>query len=228
MKLKKTLKQVWYFIWESDSIWSWLVNIVLAFVIIKFLVYPGLGFLLQTDYPVVAVVSGSMEHKTPHPCNDYDRKTNICNSYDKQRYYLCDKTFSDKQKVDSDFFWKTCGHWYENNTQITKEDFKDFEFSNGFNTGDIMVLKGISPEKIEEGNVIVYMSHSASYPIIHRVVDIKKMGEIYTFVTKGDHNSAADPLVDQKYVIGKAVLRIPLLGWIKIGFVRLIQTATGM
>jgi signal peptidase I len=72
------------------------------------------------------------------------------------------------------------------------------------------------------------MSHSASYPIIHRVVDIKKMGEIYTFVTKGDHNSAADPLVDQKYVIGKAVLRIPLLGWIKIGFVRLIQTATGM
>ena len=61
-ELKSVLKTIWNFIWNDDSIWSWLVNIVLAFVIIKFIVYPGLGFLLSTDYPIVAVVSSSMEH----------------------------------------------------------------------------------------------------------------------------------------------------------------------
>ncbi|HZX44475.1 MAG TPA: signal peptidase I [Candidatus Nanoarchaeia archaeon] len=61
-ELKKKMKKLWWFIWEDNSIWSWLVNIVLAFVLIKFLVYPGLGLLFGTGYPIVAVVSGSMEH----------------------------------------------------------------------------------------------------------------------------------------------------------------------
>ena len=61
-KVKKRLKKIWYFIWEDNSIWSWIVNIILAFVLIKFIVYPGLGFLLSTSHPVVAVVSESMEH----------------------------------------------------------------------------------------------------------------------------------------------------------------------
>ena len=61
-EVRKLLKKVWYFIWEDNSIWSWIVNIILAFVLIKFIVYPGLGFLLTTSHPVVAVVSESMEH----------------------------------------------------------------------------------------------------------------------------------------------------------------------
>ena len=60
--LKKVLKKFWHFIWEEDSLLSWIVNVILAFVIIKFIVYPGLGFLLSTTHPVVAVVSESMEH----------------------------------------------------------------------------------------------------------------------------------------------------------------------
>ena len=61
-KVKKDLRKIWYFIWEDNSIWSWIVNVILAFVLIKFIVYPGLGFLLTTSHPVVAVVSESMEH----------------------------------------------------------------------------------------------------------------------------------------------------------------------
>src|SRR3989338_2199309 len=57
------LKKIWKFIWHDDSILSWIVNIVLAFLIVKFLVYPGLGLILGgTSHPIVAVVSGSMEH----------------------------------------------------------------------------------------------------------------------------------------------------------------------
>lgn len=55
--------KAWYFIWEEDSALSWIVNIILAYVLIRFLLYPGIGLLLNTSYPVVAVVSDSMEHK---------------------------------------------------------------------------------------------------------------------------------------------------------------------
>ena len=61
-KLRRTLKKLWHFIWEDNSIWSWIANIVIAFVLIKFIVYPGLGFAFSTSHPVVAVVSESMEH----------------------------------------------------------------------------------------------------------------------------------------------------------------------
>jgi len=63
MKKKKNIfGKIWYFIWEEDSMLSWIVNLILAFILIKFIVYPGLGFVLGTEYPIVAVVSRSMEH----------------------------------------------------------------------------------------------------------------------------------------------------------------------
>ena len=60
---KKVMKKLWWFLWKDDSALSWIVNIILAFVLVKFLIYPGIGFLLGTTHPVVAVVSGSMEHE---------------------------------------------------------------------------------------------------------------------------------------------------------------------
>jgi len=62
-KAMPALKKVWHFIWHDDSIWSWLVNLVLAFVLIKFIVFPVLGLIFSTGYPIVAVVSSSMEHQ---------------------------------------------------------------------------------------------------------------------------------------------------------------------
>jgi len=216
MNWKRLWKKTWYFIWESDSILSWIVNIILAFVIIKFLVYPGLGFIMQTSHPVVAVVSGSMEHKTVYPCIKMDNSGCIQKNYD--YYGMCGKSFEEKQDVDLNFFWETCGEWYSENTDITLNDFSDFKLKNGFNKGDIMVLRGIEPEKIQIGDTIVYTGTS-SYPIIHRVVKIQ---EGNTFITKGDHNSGSDSPINEKQIIGKAVFRVPLLGWIKIGFVKLI------
>lgn len=55
-------RKVWHFIWHDDSFLSWVVNIIIAFVLIKYIIYPGLGFVLGTPFPVVAVVSNSMEH----------------------------------------------------------------------------------------------------------------------------------------------------------------------
>jgi len=192
-ELKGTLKKIWWFIWEDDSIWSWIVNIILAFVLIKYIVYPGLGLLLSTSYPIVAVVSGSMEH---------------------------DGSF--------DNWWELQGNWYLNN-DIIKEEFVDFDFKNGFNKGDIMILYGKSSENIDMGDVVVFRSKRPD-PIIHRVVKKWEINGGYSFQTKGDHNadsikssSLDETSITEEQLLGNAVVRVPLLGYIKIWFVELIR-----
>ncbi len=199
MAFKQTIKKIWHFIWEEDSIWSWLVNLALAFILIKFIVYPGLGLLLGTSFPVVAVVSGSMEHDGSF--DEWFQSPAYCGSFCSQE------------------------EWYAFYS-ITEEEFKEFSFKNGFNKGDIMVLQGIEPKNIKSGDVIVFISREGYDPIIHRVVSItgdETTGFVYQ--TKGDHNSDSgdiDMEIAESSVIGKAIFRIPLLGWIKILFVEFI------
>jgi len=202
MKLKKTLKKLWWFIWEDDSIWSWIVNLILAFVLIKFIVYPGLGFLLGTSFPVVAVVSGSMEHD---------------GSFDTwwQSEAYCNVPCTQED-------------WYSLK-EISKDNFKTFRFKNGFNKGDIMVLQGVQPKNIKIGDVLVFVSQQSADPIIHRVVDLTS-NEYITIQTKGDHNADSgdiDKNIGEDAIIGKAVFRIPFVGWIKIAFVEIISLFIG-
>src|SRR3989344_2683697 len=138
-------KKIWRFIWYDDSLLSWIVSILLAFIIVKFIIFPGLGFLLNTQLPVVAVVSGSMEHN-----GDFDK------------------------------FWERQGSWYEEN------------------------------------------------PIINRLVKINDG----SYQTKGDNNQDSfkelnETNINPGNVIGKAFLRIPYLGWVKIGFTNLISYLPG-
>ncbi len=204
-------KKIWHFLWHDNSIWSWIANILIAFILIKFIVYPGLGYMLDTKYPVVAVVSGSMEHKVV--------KDGL------GRYTLCGQTFKDSGFAQFDFFWETCGKWYVQNTNVTKEQFADFKFRNGFNTGDIMLLSGANEGTVRLGDVLVYQS-SRPDPIIHRVVKIMQVNGKYTYQTKGDHNPGSNPdevSIPHDRVIGKAVFRIPWLGYVKIGAVKFVQ-----
>jgi signal peptidase I len=208
-QLKHYLKKIWWFIWESDSIWSWIVNIILAFILIKFIVYPGLGLMLQTTHPIVAVVSGSMEH---------------------------DGSF-DQWWASQAYCQTTCAQadWYSE-IGITKEQFKKFPFKNGFNKGDIMILWGTPAEKLKIGDILVFQSQSKPDPIIHRIIKIEKNDNIYYFQTKGDHNidsyeQIGETNISQDITVGykkyekssKAVIRIPLLGYVKIAFVELLK-----
>ena len=192
-KLKKQIGKIWYFVWEDNSIWSWIVNIILAFVLIKFIVYPGLGFLLSTSHPVVAVVSESMEHN-----------------------------------IGFDEWWEKNKEWYIENG-IDKEYFEKFSLKNGFNKGDIMVLVGRDAENVAVGDIIVFRSDRKD-PIIHRVVKKMHSGNEVYFQTKGDNNKdviknkALDETnIHQDNVIGKAVIKIPFLGYIKIWFVEILK-----
>jgi signal peptidase I len=198
VKWKTALKKLWWFIWEDDSLASWIVNIVLAFILIKFIVYPGLGLVFGTSYPVVAVVSGSMEHD---------------GSFDTwwQSQAYCATGYCTQEE------------WYAEQS-ITKDQFKRFIFPNGFNTGDIIVLIGKDPQKIKVGDVIVFQSDKP-YPIIHRVITKRIETGKVVFNTKGDHNAAKGPddtEISEERLIGKAIFRIPYLGWIKIVFFKAV------
>ncbi|MBW2989567.1 signal peptidase I [Candidatus Woesearchaeota archaeon] len=192
-KIKAVLRKTWWFIWEDDSIWSWIVNIILAFILIKFIVYPGLGFLLKTNYPIVAVVSSSMEHSGKF--NNW---------------------------------WTSQGSWY-NEIGISESQFSNFDFKNGFNKGDIMILYGKKSHNILIGDVIVFKSRRPD-PIIHRVVKKWELDGSYYFQTKGDHNEDSirsvtldETKISEEQLLGKATIRIPLLGYVKIWFVSLIH-----
>jgi signal peptidase I len=196
MEIKKYLKAVWHFIWVEDSWLSWIVNVLLAFIIIKFLVYPGLGFALGTNYPIVAVVSSSMEHPV-----GFDDWWNLpsCNDQTSQGQLL--EAFG-----------------------IDKNEFLDFPFTGGFNKGDIMIL--YSPKILKIGDILTFNANTRNDPIIHRIVGVKEQNGKMYYQTKGDNNCGSadfEKSVTSEQAIGKAVWRIPLLGWIKIGFVNLIQ-----
>ena len=226
---KRLLKKVWHFIWDDNSVWSWIVNIVLAFVLIKFIVYPVLGYVLSTTHPVVAVVSSSMEHRTVRSCA-VSNPTELFNvdssSCDNYRYTMCGNAYKIEKSFNLQGYWNECGKWYKNNHGIAEERFSSFPFKNGFNKGDIMVLKGMKADKINIGDVIVFFSNKRD-PIIHRVVKKnEKDGKVY-FQTKGDNNEDSirstmldETNVSQEVIIGKAVLRVPFLGYIKIWFVQ--------
>jgi signal peptidase I len=230
---KTRWQKIWYFIWDDDSIWSWIVNIIIAFILIKFLVYPGLGLFFGSTHPVVAVVSGSMEHKTVHPCLAYEQNQGSlqggmqCKTINKEVYGICGVNFDENKRVNLDFFWETCGEFYKT-YNINKLDFEEFDFKNGFNTGDIMVLFGFKPEKVGVGDVIVFRStnQNQAEPIIHRVIKVWQEDGMYYYKTKGDHNSdthSFEATIGEDRVIGKAVFRIPFLGNIKIWFVQLLS-----
>ena len=195
-EMRKNLRKVWHFIWEDNSIWSWIVNIILAFILIKFIVYPVLGLALGTSHPVVAVVSGSMEHNG----------------------------------MVFEQWWEKNKDWYLQNG-IGKEDFEQFSLKNGFNKGDIMILAGRNADHIKIGDVIVF-ANGKKDPIIHRIVKrTDKDGTIY-FQTKGDNNKDSiktqqldETNIAENEIIGKAALRVPLLGYIKIGFVEMLKLA---
>lgn len=120
-----------------------------------------------------------------------------CSMYHEQRY---------------EGWWSQNALWYETEHDVGKEDFDQFPFRTGLNKGDIVFVSGRGGYDL--GDIIIFRS-SYTYPLIHRVVSLDPLA------TKGDHNPMHLPDeqdIPSEAVLGKAVARIPALGWIKLIF----------
>ena len=125
----------------------------------------------------------------------------------------------DHNGLDFNSWWEQNKDWYMNHN-ITKEEFQSYNLKHGFNKGDIMVLRSVKNREV--GDVIVYQKVSSQDPpIIHRAVTINGN----SIQTKGDNVDRIQSFeqdIKNDALIGKAVLRVPYLGYIKIIFVDLI------
>jgi signal peptidase I len=195
---RKILKKTWHFIWEDNSIWSWIVNVILAFVLIKFIVYPGLGFVLNTSHPVVAVVSRSMEHNFV--------------SFDK--WWDLNKDWYLQKGVTKEDFEK-----FPFKNGFNKGDIfilhgkrcEDLEI------GEIVIFQSSRPDPIIHRVVKKWEDEDHCY------LQTKGDNNIDSIKTPDlDETRIGD---DQ--IIGKASFRVPYLGYIKIGFVCAIYGVQG-
>lgn len=169
------LSKFWEFL-KKDTFSSWLVSLVLIFILIKFLLFPLLSLITGTSLPLVVVESCSMHHS-----------------------------------ADFDSWWDQNGLWYEKQG-IRKSIFESFTLKNGFTKGDIILVKG--PGQVKQGDIIIFLA-GTQYPVIHRVVGTSPLN------TKGDNNIDQldiEKTIEPSNVLGKAVGKIPLLGWVKLIF----------
>ena len=236
-KYLEQLKKFWHYLWYDDSLMSYVLNFALAFLFIKFIFFPSIGFALNNDYPVVAIVSGSMEHKFAPKTDSYGRS--LLNKDGTYTYALCGETYKKEKKlfnfdknVNLSEFWGECGNYYEKNFNISMEQFGEFKYKNGLNIGDVMILYGKDPKEIEIGDVLVFEPQSALFfethgPVIHRVV--RKWQDDsgdWHFRTKGDHNDQSfvnfENDIHEDKVIGVGSVRIPFIGYAKIALNRVM------
>ncbi len=198
MTFKEVAKKTWDFLWNDDSLLSWIVSLALAFIIVKFIFFPLLSLIFATQLPLVVVESGSMHHPGSFVGNAIGLQNNF------------------------ELWWQEKGSWYESQG-INKEQAEDWPLKTGLEIGDIVLVSGHG--KPEIGDIIIFNANQ-KHPLIHRIVDIENRdGEIY-YSTKGDNNSGqlvSEKEIPKNALIGKAILRIPKLGWVKLVFVKILQ-----
>lgn len=196
MDWKKTLKKVWHFIWEDNSIWSWIANVIIAFVLIKFIVYPGLGLILSTGYPIVAVVSSSMHHSAGF-----------------EPWWADNANWYEANGIPKNKFLSY--------TYLDGFNKGDIMILNGrnpkdINMGDILVFKTGRPDPIIH-RVVKKTDVSGKY--VFQTKGDNNMDSIRDL-------SLDETNIKENQVIGVAVFRVPYLGYIKIWFVEMIQFIT--
>lgn len=195
MEFKETLKSIWNFLWNDNSLLSWIVSLALAFVIVKFVFFPLLSLIFASSMPLVVVESSSMHH----PGTFIGNAIGLQDSFES--------------------WWSQAQSWYESRN-INESQAESWPLRTGLEIGDIVLVSGHGD--LEIGDIIVFNANQA-HPIIHRIVNITEIQGVKYYSTKGDNNSGqlpAEMSIPESAVIGKALMKVPKLGWIKLVFVK--------
>src|SRR3989338_9186340 len=192
-KIKKTWKKIWHFIWEDNSVWSWIVNIIVAFVLIKFVVYPGLGLMLSTSHPVVAVVSDSMDHRT-----NFD-----------EWWVRQEKFYNDYDITKEEFL----SYGFKNGFNKGDIMILGGKSADKISVGEVIVFNSGKPDPIihrvvrkwqDDGKYFFQTKGDANIASIKR-------------------SDLDETRVSEDQLIGVSLFKVPWLGWVKIMFVEAIN-----
>lgn len=192
------LKRFWYIVWEDESLLGWIISLIFAFLIIKFIFFPGLALVFGASMPLVVVESSSMHHPGNFIAN----------------YFQSDSLFQE--------WWQQSGKWYED-INIDEQQAEKWSLKNGLEIGDVIIVWRVGELKI--GDIIVFEANQ-KYPIIHRIVNISEVNGRKVYSTKGDNNIGQlfiEQRIPEDSIIGRAVFRFPLIGWVKLIFVKMLD-----
>ena len=189
-----SFRKAWNFVWNDESLLGWLISLILIFLVIKFIFFPLLSLTLGTYLPLVVVESESMSHDA-FVFGEFDS------------------------------WWEDNHGWYET-FGISRDEARVWSLKSGLQKGDIAVILGYrGNDKPKVGDVIVFEA-GQRHPIIHRVISIEMIdGELF-FDTKGDGNSqqiSLDKKIPEDAVIGRAIVKVPKVGYIKLFFVEIMN-----
>ena len=162
--LAARLKQIWENEYFKTAV------MIMVIIVIVFGFWYGSQLVLNTQYPALAVASGSM-------CT-------LPGSY--------------------------CDGWFH-------------PFETTLHIGDLIIVQGINPEKINaapypDGDIIVFHQPQAGGElIVHRAIEKQVINDKISFKTKGDGNAGPDSsMVPEDNVVGRVVLRVPWVGHIAL------------
>jgi signal peptidase len=86
------------------------------------------------------------------------------------------------------------------------------------NVGDIIIVRGVDPQTVTVGTIIIFHSPvDYEMPIVHRVVAIDHQGNSIFFETRGDNNPVPDGWrVPAQNLMGVYVTKIPYIGLLSL------------
>ena len=91
-----------------------------------------------------------------------------------------------------------------------------------------MLLWRANEENLDVGDILIFQGNKVQ-PIIHRVVNSWEEDGLVYYQTKGDHNNGiitgayGEEKIGMERVLGKGLIRIHYLGWLKILFVDAVK-----
>jgi signal peptidase len=100
------------------------------------------------------------------------------------------------------------------------------------NIGDLIVVRGVEPQQVTVGEIIVFHSpRDRDMLIVHRVIGINSQGGRLYFETKGDNNPSKDnwypyPGVPENYLVGVVIGKVAYLGYVILALKEPLGTAT--
>lgn len=86
------------------------------------------------------------------------------------------------------------------------------------NVGDIIIVRGVDPQAVTVGTIIIFHSPvDYEMPIVHRVIAVDHQGNGLFFETKGDNNPVADGWrVPAQNLMGVYVAKVPYVGLLSL------------